>query len=58
MGIKKFLHDKMEWIFDVELKTVDPRGFQNVYTCAICGRDVLPSSGGYFHSGLGMKGKQ
>ncbi len=52
MRIKKFLHDKMEWIFDVELKDVDPRGFQNNYTCCICGKEVLPSSGGYFHSGL------
>lgn len=55
MGIKKLLHDKLEWIFDVSLKKVDPHGFQNVYTCRICGKEVLPSSGGYFHSGLDTK---
>lgn len=48
--MKKFFHDKFGWVFGKTLKDVDPRGFQNSYTCDICKGTVLPSSGGYFHA--------
>lgn len=49
--IKKFLHNKLDWVFNPTLKKIDEYGFQNVYTCGYCGKDALPSSGGYFHKG-------